>query len=240
MQVPPTLNQDDEAEASLPTDHVRNGPNTNLNQYRTFTVRRKAAKRTFPWDLADDELQLAVPRPQDEDENIRETKRPRLEEPLITTETASQATTVALAPPDAAPAVDHADSDPVMDMHPTAGTTQALRCWTREEDAKLTSAVTKTPKKKRGNELRIYWKVIAVLVPGRTKELCRNRWRAVSDIDPTTALSGKWTADEDKKLKDSVREHGGKNWNAIAALVPGRTKNQISAATDGMRYPTST
>jgi hypothetical protein len=32
--------------------------------------------------------------------------------------------------------------------------------------------------------------------------------------------------DEDDKLKDAVQTHDGKNWNAIAALVPGRTKKQ--------------
>ena len=43
--------------ASIPAEHVRNGPD--LNQYPTFTVRRKAAKRTFPWDLAAGEIHFA-------------------------------------------------------------------------------------------------------------------------------------------------------------------------------------
>jgi hypothetical protein len=83
-------------EASIPTEHERNGPNWN----RTFTVCRKAAKRTFPWELTADEIQLASPPPQDED--IQETKRPRLEEPVptsideATTNTTPHATTVAL------------------------------------------------------------------------------------------------------------------------------------------------
>jgi hypothetical protein len=46
------------------------------------------------------------------------------------------------------------------------------------------------------------------------------------NIDPTTARAGKWSEDEDKKLKDSVKTHRGKDWAAIAALVPGRTKKQ--------------
>jgi hypothetical protein len=37
---------------------------------------------------------------------------------------------------------------------------------------------------------------------------------------------GKWTADEEITLKDSVEKHNGKNWGVIAALVPGRTKLQ--------------
>jgi hypothetical protein len=238
MQVPPTPTEDDEAEeAYIPAERVRNGPNVNLN--RTFTVRRKAGKRILPWDLPVDEIQLASPRPgdedEDEDEDIRETKRPRLREPFSastdedTSENKSQATTVAIPLLDDA-AVDHhlADSDPVMDMHPKAWTTRERRCWTSEENAKLTSAVTKTRKKKRGKELKIDWVTIAVLVPGRTKLQCRSRWREAFNIDATTARAGKWTADEDKKLRDGVREHGGKNWKAIAAQVPGRTQIQCS------------
>ncbi len=48
-------------------------------------MRRKAAKRTLPWDLAAEEIELAIPPQQDED--IQETKRPRLEEPPPTTST---------------------------------------------------------------------------------------------------------------------------------------------------------
>jgi hypothetical protein len=157
MQVPPTPTpiENDEADDTLPTDHVRNSPNLN----RTFTVRRKAVKRTFPWDLAAGEIQLALPRPQDEDEGIRETKRPRLEEPFFastdesTTEHTSHATVVALPPHDTATAAPPAESDPVMDMSPNARATGAFRRWTPEEDAKLISAVTKTRKKKFGQEL---------------------------------------------------------------------------------------
>jgi alkanesulfonate monooxygenase SsuD/methylene tetrahydromethanopterin reductase-like flavin-dependent oxidoreductase (luciferase family) len=116
-----------------------------------------------------------------------------------------------------------------MDMHPNAGTTGATTgCWTPEEDAQLTSAVTKTKKKKHGKEQTIDWGAVTVLVAGRTKQQCRYRWHSalVSNIDPTTARAGQWKADEDTKLKDGVREHGAKNWEKIAALVPGRTKNQ--------------
>jgi hypothetical protein len=74
-------------EASVPSEHVINGPNLN----RTFTVRRKAAKRILPWDLPADEIQLVPPRPQDED-IIQEKKRPRLEEPFSTSPT-DEATT---------------------------------------------------------------------------------------------------------------------------------------------------
>jgi myb proto-oncogene protein len=37
---------------------------------------------------------------------------------------------------------------------------------------------------------------------------------------------GKWTAVEDSKLKDAVRTHGDKNWDAISTSVSSRTRNQ--------------
>ncbi len=49
------------------------------------------------------------------------------------------------------------------------------------------------------------------------------------NIDPTTARAGRFTPDEDNKLKDAVQRHGGKDWDAIAALVPGRTRKQCSS-----------
>jgi hypothetical protein len=48
----------------------------------------------------------------------------------------------------------------------------------------------------------------------------------VSNIDPTTARAGKWTAVEESKLNDSVQTHCDKDWVAISALVSGRTRSQ--------------
>jgi hypothetical protein len=44
----------EEVEASIPPLNVRDDPDLN----RTFTARRKAAKRTLPWDLKSGELEL--------------------------------------------------------------------------------------------------------------------------------------------------------------------------------------
>jgi myb proto-oncogene protein len=92
--------------------------------------------------------------------------------------------------------------------------------WTADEDERLKAAVQIHGGKN--------WEEIAALVPGRTKVQCRDRWHKalVSNINPATARTGKWTADEDKKLKDAAATYGAKNWKAIAALVPGRTKVQ--------------
>jgi hypothetical protein len=51
------------------------------------------------------------------------------------------------------------------------------------------------------------------------------------------ARTGKWAEDEDIKLKDAVETHGGNNWGAIAALVPGRTKRVVLQEVDGKSGP---
>jgi myb proto-oncogene protein len=91
--------------------------------------------------------------------------------------------------------------------------------WTVDEDKQLKGAV---PAKGDKN-----WVAISAQVPGRTKVQCRKRWCdfLVSSITPA-ARAGKWKADEDKKLKNAVPTYGDKNWAAISAQVPGRTKVQ--------------
>jgi myb proto-oncogene protein len=92
--------------------------------------------------------------------------------------------------------------------------------WTEDEDLKLKAAVQTHGGKN--------WNAIAALVPGRTRLQCNKRW--YDAVDPILALTagstGTWTEDEDLKLKAAVQTHGGKNWYAIALMVPGRTKNQ--------------
>jgi hypothetical protein len=92
--------------------------------------------------------------------------------------------------------------------------------WVEDEDIKLKDAV-----KRHGGK---NWKDIAVLVPGRTEQQCRDRWKngLDSSMDGTTKRTCKWTPEEDVKLKDSVEMHGGKDWAAITALIPGRTRSQ--------------
>jgi hypothetical protein len=65
----------EEAEASISTEDAREGPKLN----GTVRVRRKAAKRTLPWDLAAGKLDIvSLPQPQAED--IPATRKPRIEE----------------------------------------------------------------------------------------------------------------------------------------------------------------
>jgi hypothetical protein len=225
MQGTPTTPTEDD-EASIPTEHERSGASMNP----TITVRRKAAKRTLPWKLAADEIQLALSPPQDEDTRV--TKRPRLEElfPTSLEEATPENATTAFPSTDATPATadnDDANTDSVTQMQPNARTTGATGRWTFVEDAKLTSAVSNEGKKKHSNSNN--WVAIAALVPGRTRIQCERRWRDALNpsIDRTTArTTGTWTEDEDIKLKAAVQAHGGKHWAAIAALVSGRTQIQ--------------
>jgi hypothetical protein len=81
-------------------------------------------------------------------------------------------------------------------------------------------------KKKWGKAHMIDWVAVAAIVPGRTTLQCYKRWHNTI-LSPSIALAagrpGKWMEEEDLKLKNSVQMHGGKDWAAIAALVPGRS-----------------
>jgi hypothetical protein len=185
----------------------------------TFAVRRKAIKRALPWSLTARDIYPVTP-PQDED--IRETKRPRLETPIAaaTPEVATNNTSHDTAAAAIAAAV------PGQTLHSSIERARGRTgTWIKDEDIKLKDAVQMHGGKD--------WAAIAAMVPGRTKIQCSNRWHIV--LDPSMTLTagstGTWTEDEDSKLKDAVQTHGGKNWNKIAAMVPGRTKSQC-----GMRW----
>jgi hypothetical protein len=110
--------------------------------------------------------------------------------------------------------------------------------WTPEEDAMLADAV-----KKHGHGYG-NWAAVAALVPGRTNMQCSKRWRLHLDATATiyqTTTNTRWTMEEVAKLTDAVKVHG-KNWAAVAVLVPGRTNTQcgdkwrIYLDPDGKRY----
>jgi hypothetical protein len=215
-----------EAEASIPTKNVREGSNPNLKG--AFKLPRKPRKRNLPWDLPAGERNLVSP-PQDQE--ILAKKKPRLEEPFsaatgeATAKISSLDTTVSLHSHDGDDD-HHADSDPVMDMDMdlNASATKAFRRWTVDEDTRLKKAVlVQTHDGKTKN-----WDAIAALIPGRTQTQCCSRWYDALHPreDWTTARAGKWTSDEEDKLKEAVQMHNGKNWFAIATLVPGRTIRQ--------------
>jgi hypothetical protein len=217
---------DHQAEVSIPAETVRDGPNLNRRWTRTtvHAMRRKAAKRSESW-YQDTVAPLFTPA----------RKKQRLDEPLLpppltTDEAASKAasldSSVGLPPP---PTVtsddDDSNADPVTDTPSNAG---ATGYWTSDEDALLTSAFTKTCKRKWRKAYVRDWNAVAALVPGRTRQQCWNRWKYVLDpnIDITNGRKASWSEDEDSKLKGALQTHGGKNWGAIAALMSGRAEKQ--------------
>jgi myb proto-oncogene protein len=84
--------------------------------------------------------------------------------------------------------------------------------WSPSEDTMLTEAV-----KKHGNN----WVTVAQLVPGRTNEQCYHRWVDTLNISDGKK-KGRWSPSEDTMLTEAVKKHG-KDWAAVAKLVPGRT-----------------
>jgi hypothetical protein len=163
-------------------------------------------------------------------------KKPRLEEPISgsTDEAATNTASPDISEMHSPSADDDDDDDDANTDAESVTDTQSKprakkRDWASEEDAKLTIAVANTSKKKWGKEYKTDWPAISSLVPGRTRRQCWFRWHDVLDpnIDRTPpGRTGKWKEDEDSKLNDAVQTHGAKNWAAIAALVPGRTRKQ--------------
>jgi myb proto-oncogene protein len=95
--------------------------------------------------------------------------------------------------------------------------------WLEDEDIKLKDALQ--------TQGGLTWDEVAALVPGRNRNQCWKRWKHVLEpcIHHPNGRTGKWTEDEDAKLKNAVQTHVGKNWPLIAALVPGRTKIQCQS-----------
>ncbi|XP_059664104.1 uncharacterized protein LOC132309860 [Cornus florida] len=90
------------------------------------------------------------------------------------------------------------------------------REWTKAEDDKLRAAVETFGESN--------WQPVASTLEGRTGTQCSNRWKKC--LHPTRQRVGRWTPDEDKRLKVAVMLFGPKTWNKIAQYVPGRTQVQ--------------
>ena len=103
----------------------------------------------------------------------------------------------------------------------------------KENDSKMKEAV----KTQGGTN----WDAIAALILGRTTSQSSHQWK--NDLNPSIALTdgrtSKWSEDEDAKLKDAVQTHGGKDWDAIALLVPGRTRIQCHSRWKKLWIPAS-
>ncbi|KAI9148284.1 Myb-like DNA-binding protein BAS1 [Paramyrothecium foliicola] len=83
--------------------------------------------------------------------------------------------------------------------------------WTEDEDRILLEAYS---------NLGPAWKQIADLIPGRKDDQCSKRYIDILGPLAKNRLSG-WTPEEDRILRDSVKELGHR-WSAVAARLPGR------------------
>ncbi|KAK8933336.1 hypothetical protein KSP39_PZI015971 [Platanthera zijinensis] len=90
------------------------------------------------------------------------------------------------------------------------------REWTSDEDAKLHDAVETFGDNN--------WQIVASHLDGRTSNQCSVRWR--NTLLPERKRVGRWSVEEDKRLKVSVTLFGAKDWKKIAHFVPGRTQSQ--------------
>ncbi|CAN8258937.1 unnamed protein product [Cochlearia groenlandica] len=88
--------------------------------------------------------------------------------------------------------------------------------WTVEEDEKLRAAVELFGEKN--------WQSVANELEGRVGTQCSNRWKKT--LHPSIKKKGKWSSEEDKRLKVAVTLFGPRNWLKIAQFVPGRIFSQ--------------
>ncbi|MCL7046409.1 hypothetical protein MKW94_002471 [Papaver nudicaule] len=90
------------------------------------------------------------------------------------------------------------------------------RDWTKEDDVQLRTTVEAFG----AND----WQLIAFNMEGRTGTQCSNRW--LKTLNPARKRVGRWTVEEDKRLKVAVLLFGAKSWQKMAQFVPGRTQVQ--------------
>jgi hypothetical protein len=206
----------DQAEASIPMETVRESPNY-LNYTFTFTVRRKAAKRSEFWYRKPPPQNIAAPLSLPLS-LLPARKKARLGEPFLSLPATSDEAVRKTAIPDMSVGFPPpgADRTGVQCRHRwirTLDPSNGKGKWKPEEDAKLTEAV-----KKHGSN----WVAVAAMVSGRTNEQCRHRW--TQTLDPSIG-KGKWKPKDDTKLTGSSEKYGN-NWVAVAAMVFGGRTNQ--------------
>mmetsp|Transcript_55589 Transcript_55589/g.82328 ORF Transcript_55589/g.82328 Transcript_55589/m.82328 type:complete len:563 (+) Transcript_55589:153-1841(+) len=96
---------------------------------------------------------------------------------------------------------------PVADAPPRHGRRKATP-WTEEEDRRLVAMV-----KQHGPQ---NWRTIANGVGSRTPAQVAQRWRKTLNPELVKVNKGKWTKEEDDKLRALIAKHSDKNWQAIS------------------------
>ena len=88
--------------------------------------------------------------------------------------------------------------------------------WTKDEDDKLRTLCL--------GQTNIAWQRIAEQIDGRNTKQCRERWMGF--LDPSIKHS-RWTAEEDRILRESHMHFNGNRWSEIVKRLPGRTQLQV-------------
>jgi hypothetical protein len=203
--------EDSKDVTSIPTKNTSiDSPTTRMSG----TMVRKVATRTLLWSIAA-HVNLVLPPspppppppPPPQDEDLPVAKRPRLR----TSSTDRMPTAAVVVPTHALTLASSPNGE--LDLTAVAAPVKNENKgkWAPKEDALLTEAVQKHGRK---------WVPIAALVPGRTNPQCRTRW--LQHLDPTNGKKGRWTPEEDVLLTEAVGKVG-KDFTAVAALIPGRT-----------------
>ena len=102
--------------------------------------------------------------------------------------------------------------------------------WSAEEDKRLSRAVEAFTLSAPSQVQSIPWQDVALFVPGRTKNQCREHYqdKLAPSIEKSTAKrQSNWTQEEDQRLKDGVSEIGTANWKAICERVGGKTVSMV-------------
>ena len=90
--------------------------------------------------------------------------------------------------------------------------------WTHEEDTRLLRAVaafTASSPSSSTSSPSIPWQDVALFVPGRTNNQCRDRYQ--DRLSPSEkSKKGGWTEEENTKLRTLVEELGRNDWKEVS------------------------
>jgi hypothetical protein len=174
---------------------------------------RKAAKRTFPWDLQADEIELVLPPPQRE--VIPARKKPRHEEPTPPEEAATKISSHAPTKGRERP-LPVIDIDKIVVAIPILPNGLLGNC---EEDNGLHVAKSNAGRSEDARKTASPETAVGIPPPAADHD------DANADAAASRAPSRPWKKEEDVKLTEAVNKHG-KEWVAVAAMVPDRTNRQ--------------
>lgn len=80
--------------------------------------------------------------------------------------------------------------------------------WTAEEDRRLVEMVNQHGPQN--------WRTIANGVGSRTPAQVAQRWRKTLNPELVKVNKGKWTKEEDDKLRELIKKHSDQNWQVIS------------------------